>query len=175
MRRATTGIVLVAFAALGGCKTAPAPLTDADRAMAHGMDSTFAAAATAGNVEGMMPGYAPDAMVLPPDMPMARGTDQIHSLYRGMLGAMKASLTIKQETADGAGDFMYTSGSYHIQPMPEGSGPAEDGKYLEVFRRGADGKWMVVADSWSPNAPAASAPAAAPAAPAKNPARRGTR
>ncbi len=173
MRRAMTGFVLTAFAALGGCKAAPAPLTDTDRATAHGIDSTFAAAVTAGNVEGMMPGYARDAMVLPPDMPMARGTEQIHALYNGMMGAMKATLTLKQQTADGAGDYMYTTGSYHIQPMPEGSGPAQDGKYLEVFRRGADGKWMVVADSWSPNAPpAAAAPAAAPA---KNPARRGTR
>ncbi len=171
MHRATTGIALVTLAALGGCKAAPAPLTDADRATAHGMDSTFAAAVTAGNVEGMMPGYAPDAMLLPPDMPMARGTEQIHGLWNAMMGGMEAALTLKQETADGAGDFMYTTGTYHLQPMPEGSA-AVDGKYLEVFRRGADGKWMIVADSWSPNASAAPAPAAAPA---KSPVRRGTR
>ena len=170
MRTASVAFVIAAFAALGGCKSAPQPLTAADRAMAQRMDSTFAAAVSTGNVEGMMPGYAPDAMVMPPESPMAQGTAQIRGLWSGMMGAMKVSLTLKQETADGAGDFMYTTGTYHLQPMPEGSAPAIDGKYLEVFRRGADGKWMIAADIWNPNAPAAPAPPQ-PATPTKKTAR----
>ena len=156
---------MIAFAALAGCKSAPAPLTDADRAMARQMDSAYAAAAGAGNVDGMMAGYAPDAMVMPPSMPMAHGTDQIRQLWKGMT-SVKVSLQLTQETADGAGDFMYTTGKYHYQELPAGTGASEDGKYLEVFHRGADGKWMLVADTWSPNAPPAPM-AMAPAAPAK--------
>ena len=156
---------MIAFAALAGCKSAPAPLTDADRAMARQMDSAYAAAAGAGNVDGMMAGYAPDAMVMPPSMPMAHGTDQIRQLWKGMT-SVKVSLQLTQETADGAGDFMYTTGKYHYQELAAGTGAAEDGKYLEVFHRGADGKWMLVADTWSPNAPPAPM-AMAPAAPAK--------
>jgi ketosteroid isomerase-like protein len=168
MRRASAGILLLAFAALGGCKSAPAPLTDADRAAAQRMDSAYSAAVAAGDTAGMMANYAPDAMVMPSDMPMARGTDQIRQLWKGMT-SVKESLQLTQETADGAGDFMYTSGRYHYQELPAETGASEDGKYLEVFRRGADGKWLIVAESWSPNAPRA--PMAAPAAPAKKPAR----
>jgi ketosteroid isomerase-like protein len=168
MRRASAGILLLALAALGGCKSAPAPLTDADRAMGQHMDSMFAAAVGAGDAEAMTAQYGPDAMVMPPSMPMAHGTDQIRQLWKGMTSA-KVSLQLTQETADGAGDFMYTTGKYHYQELPAETGASEDGKYLEVFRRGADGKWMIVADSWSPNAPPA--PMAAPAAPAKKPAR----
>jgi ketosteroid isomerase-like protein len=163
MRVTAAGFVGLAFAALGGCQSGPKPLTAADRAMASTMDSSFAAAATAGNVDGMMASYAPDAMVMPPETPMAHGTEQIRGLWSGMMGAMKVSLTLTQETADGAGDFMYTSGKYHLVPQPEGSAPAVDGKYLEVFHRGADGKWMVVADSWNPDTPPP-APAPAPQA-----------
>ncbi len=133
--------------------------------MARQMDSAYAAAAGAGNVDGMMAGYAPDAMVMPPSMPMAHGTDQIRQLWKGMT-SVKVSLQLTQETADGAGDFMYTTGKYHYQELAAGTGAAEDGKYLEVFHRGADGKWMLVADTWSPNAPPAPM-AMAPAAPAK--------
>jgi uncharacterized protein (TIGR02246 family) len=165
MRSTTAGVLLIALTALAGCKPAPAPLTDADRAAARGMDSAYAAASNAGNVEGMMAGYAPDAMVLPPNMPMAHGTDQIRQMSTGM-AAVKGTLQLTQETADGAGDFMYTTGKYHYQMPPAETGASEDGKYLEVFHRGADGKWMVAAESWSSNAaPAAPAPAAKPAAP----------
>jgi len=163
MRRAAS--LMFAFAALAGCKSAPAPLTDADRATARRMDSAYTAAIGAGDVEGMMTGYAPDAMLLPPGMPMFRGSDQLRQFFKGMT-SVKVSLQLAQETADGSGDFMYTTGSYHYQQLPAGTGPAEDGKYLEVFRRGADGKWMLVADTWSPNAPPAPMAPAAPAKPA---------
>ena len=165
MRRAASGMLTIAFVALAGCKSAPAPLTDADRAAARQADSAYSAAVGAGNVEGMMAGYAPDAMVMPPSMPMARGTDQIRQLWKGMT-SVKLSLQLTQETADGAGDFMYTTGKYHYQEMPAETGASENGKYLEVFHRGADGKWMIVSESWSPNAPPAPMAMAAPAKPA---------
>jgi len=162
--RATASLLLLTLAALAGCKSAPAPLTDADRATARQMDSAYAAAASAGNVEGMMVGYAPDAMVMPPNMPMAHGTDQIRQLWQGM-ASQKGTLQLTQETADGAGDFMFTTGKYHYQMLPADSAPADDGKYLVVYHRGADGKWMIVADSWSSNAaPPPPAPPAKPAA-----------
>jgi len=164
MRGATASLLLLTFAALGGCKSAPAPLSDADRATARQMESAFGAATSAGNVDGMMTGYAPDAMVMPPNMPIVQGSDQIRQLWRGTTG-QKASLQLTQETANGAGDFMYTSGKYHFQYLPAETSPSEDGKYLMVYRRGADGKWMIVAESWSSNsAPMPPAPPAKRAA-----------
>jgi ketosteroid isomerase-like protein len=167
MRGVPASLLLLALAALGGCKSAPAPLTDADRAAARQMDSAFSAAYTAGNAEAMMVGYAPDAMVLPPNMPMARGTDQLRQLWRGAT-SQKVTLQLTQETADGAGDFMYTTGRYHFQ-MPADTAMTEDGKYLIVYRRGADGKWQIVAESWSSNKPPAPPPPAAKPAPARHP------
>jgi ketosteroid isomerase-like protein len=169
MRGIPATLLLVAAAALAGCKAAPVPITDADRAAVIAMDSAFAAAANAGNVDGMVANYAPDAMVMPPEAPMAHGTDQIRSLWTGM-ASQKGTLQLIQETADGAGDFMYTTGRYRYQAAaPEGAAatqapPPADGKYLVVYHRGADGKWMIVANSWSPNAaPPAPAPAPTPA------------
>ncbi|HTT66885.1 MAG TPA: DUF4440 domain-containing protein [Gemmatimonadales bacterium] len=165
MRRVAAGACLLTFAVLGGCKSAPAPLTAADHAAAQAMDSAYSAAVAVGDVAGMTAGYSPDAMVQPPSMPMVKGMQAIRQFYQAM-SSVKVTIQLTQETADGSGDFMYTTGRYHYQQMPAETGPSEDGKYLEVFRRGADGKWMLVAESWSPNAPPAPmAPAAA--APAK--------
>jgi uncharacterized protein (TIGR02246 family) len=165
---------MIAFAALAGCKPAPAPLTAADRAAAQTMDSAFAMAFAAGDVAGMTAAYAPDAMLLPPNMPMAKGKDQIRTWMQGM-ASQKGTIQLTQESADGSGDFMYTTGRYHIQMLPAETGASEDGKYLQVFRRGTDGKWMLAAEGWSANAPAAPMAAMAPPAPAKPAAPRGAK
>jgi len=169
MRRAAASSLLIAFAALAGCKAAPAPLTGADKSAAMQSDSAYSAAVAAGDMAGMTGRYAPDAMLMPPDMQTFQGTQQIHQFYQGMT-SVKVNLQLTQETADGSGDFMYTTGRYHYQQMP--SGPSEDGKYLEVWKRGADGKWMLAAQTWSANTPPAPT---TPAAPAKPPARRGAK
>ncbi|HVM42423.1 MAG TPA: DUF4440 domain-containing protein [Gemmatimonadales bacterium] len=168
MRRAAASSLLIAFAALAGCKAAPAPLTDADKTAAMRSDSAWSAAIAATDMAGMTSRYAPDAMLMAPDMQTFQGTQQIHQFYQGMT-SVKVNLQLTQETADGSGDFMYTTGRYHYQQMP--SGPSEDGKYLEVWKRGADGKWMLAAQTWSRNAP----PAPMPAAPPAKPARRGAK
>jgi uncharacterized protein (TIGR02246 family) len=167
MRRSAAAVCLVVYAALGGCKPAPAALTAADRAAAQAMDSAYSAAVAAGDVAGMTAGYAPDAMMQPPSMPALKGMEAIRRFYQGMT-SVKVTIQLTQETADGSGDFMYTTGRYHYQQMPAETGPSEDGKYLEVFRRGTDGKWMLVAESWSPNAPPAPAAPAAKPAPASH-------
>ena len=163
MRRIGTGSLLLAFVALGGCKSAPAPLTGADKAAAREMTTAMGAATGAGDVEAMMALYAADAMMMPPMMATVKGTDQLRQFYKAMM-SVKVNLQLTQETADGAGDLMYTSGKYHYEAQAPAAS-SEDGKYLLVFRRGADAKWKVVAESWSANAPpAAPAPPAKPAA-----------
>jgi ketosteroid isomerase-like protein len=48
---------------------------------------------------------------------------------------------------------------------PPGAPPITDsGKYLEVFRKQADGSWKNARDAFSSNLPAAAAPAPVPAA-----------
>jgi ketosteroid isomerase-like protein len=168
MRRVAGVSCLLTLAALGACQSAPKPLTDADKAMARSMDSAYTAAIAANDTAKMFAHFAPDVIIQGPEMPEIKGLDQIRAAMNGMGG--KYTLQLTQETADGMGDFMYTTGRYHYVGMATAAGPAptEDGKYLEVFRRGSDGNWKLVAQSWNAN------PAPQPPAPAKAPpARRG--
>src|SRR5512135_1490198 len=107
MRRVAGVSCTLILAALGACQSAPKPLTDADRAMAHSMDSAYTAAIAAGDMTGMLAGYAPDMIMQGPGMPALRGLDQIRAAMKDMGG--KYTLQLAQETADGMGDFMYTT------------------------------------------------------------------
>lgn len=167
MRTLTKAALGAAAIALAACKGAPAPLSDADRAAILAGDSAFAAAVNAGSVDGMTAGYTADAVVLPADMPEARGTDAIRQLWTGMTGAGRYTFQSTSTGIDGAGDIAWQTGTYHMEVTPadttQPKPPAEDGKWVGVLRRQADGSWKTVATQWNRNSPAPAPPAAAPA------------
>ena len=53
----------------------------------------------------------------------------------------------------------YSVGTYRLTLTPKKAGakalPTEEGKYLEVLKKQADGSWKILHDMWSPNAPPA--------------------
>jgi ketosteroid isomerase-like protein len=164
MRITTATLAGAGLLALAACK--PAPLTEADRTAIRAVDSAFAVAVNAGDVDGMVAPYAPDAMVMPPGMGIAAGGTAIRELFTGMSAAGRIRLTLTSGTIDGAGDIAFSSGSYEMQVLPADSAqpmpPAEMGKYLGIFRRQEDGSWKMVRDMWNANtmpAPAEPAPA----------------
>jgi ketosteroid isomerase-like protein len=168
MRIWTAVLAGAGLVVLAACQATPRPITDTDRAAIRALDSAFAVAATAGDVDGMVAPYAPDALVMPQGMGIAAGQSAIREMFAGMAAAGRIRLSITTGTIEGAGDLAYATGSYELQPLPADSvqpmPPAEVGKYLGVFRRQEDGSWKMVRDMWNTNAPAA--PPAGAAAPA---------
>jgi ketosteroid isomerase-like protein len=99
--------------------------------------------------------YAQDAVLLPPDQPMLRGTSEIAEFWQGMfrVGLEDAVLEIVQVGA--SGDLAYEVGRFTLTIQPEGSGKVEErGQYLAVHRRRSDGTWWLVADAFTADAPA---------------------
>jgi len=97
-----------------------------------------------------------DANLLPPDAPMARGKEAI----RGVIAMLEAvpgySITWSAAAADvgSAGDLGYTMGTYEItMEGPEGTPVRIDGKYLTVWKKQADGAWMVTLDMFNADGP----------------------
>jgi len=167
-----SAVIALAFTAgaLTACQTSR-PLSPADQAAVRAADSIYHAALTAGNVDGAVAFFAADATVMPPDAPAVHGTDAIRQLFGGLLGTMNVTLAVKSERVAGQGNLAYNMGSYHLTGTLKDSTrtpiPPEDGKYLQVFLRQADGSWKAVADIWNANA----APAAPTAGPAPAPRR----
>jgi ketosteroid isomerase-like protein len=52
-------------------------------------------------------------------------------------------------------------GTYKMTLTPKKAGakplPTDEGKYIEVLKRQADGSWKIAYDIWNPNAPPAPA------------------
>lgn len=141
-------------------------------------NTAFEQAMLAGNVDAMVAGYAPDAVLQPPMMPASSGTESIRAMFTDMVAdGAPASFDIVTDkvTVAESGELAYETGHYTIAGQsPEGEVWEDQGKYMTVWKKGADGQWQTVALSWSPNAapPAmeASTGEAKDAAPAAEPA-----
>lgn len=132
------------------------PLSPADQEGIRAADLSFAAAANAGNLDGVIAVYADDASLLPPNLPPHKGRDAIRKFWGGFLGAYTARFEVNSETVEGRGDLAYNLGHYKLTATPKAKGPPpieEDGKFVEILKRQADGSWKYVVDMYSPNSP----------------------
>jgi ketosteroid isomerase-like protein len=128
----------------------------------------FIPAFNTGDVDTIMAQYAPDAEVLAPANPRAIGHDAIRALVTKLSGELKTGgVTLElndDDKAAASGDLGWHSGSYVVK---DASGNVVDsGNYLAVMQRQADGKWLMIRDTWNSDQPPP-APAEAPAADAE--------
>ena len=154
-------IALLSFAFVG---TATAGDTKIEQDL-RDLDAKWSAAAGAKDIDKTVSYYSEDAIVMPPNAPSATTRETIRSAWKEMLTSPGAAIRWKATKVEVAksGDLAYVSGTYE-ETMTDASGkPVKDhGKYVEIFKKQADGTWKVVADIWNSDLPAS-----APTAPEK--------
>lgn len=121
------------------------------------LDAQWSAAAAAKDLDKTVSYYSDDAIIMPPNAPGATTREAIRSAWKEMLTSPGAAISwtaTKVEVAK-AGDLAYVSGTYE-ETMTDASGkPAKDrGKYLEIFKKQADGTWKCIRDIWNSDLPA---------------------
>ena len=95
--------------------------------------------------------YAPDAFVLPPNAEAVRG----HAAISAFLASFPTitAFVANMMTVEGEGDLAYVHGTYHLEmSMPDGPA-ADDGKYIEIWKRQADGSWKIAYDIFNSDLP----------------------
>ena len=159
----SAALVAACFVALAGCQKA----TDSAAFEKQAKEDVrkFIPAFNAGDVETILAQYAPDAEVLAPGNPRAVGHDAIRALIEKESAALKAGgVTLEladDDRAAASGDLGYHSGSFVVK---DASGAVVDsGKYLAVMQRQADGKWLMIRDTWNSDNPPPAPPPAEPA------------
>ncbi len=173
MNRWLARMTILLLAAQGACKPAskPTPLSPADEAAVRALDAAFAKTFNASDAAGLAAFYTADAVLLPPNMPLASGSDAITRVFSGMIAEATPQLTLTPTKIEGRQDLAYTVGTYRLTMTPKKKGVAastDEGKYVVVSQRQADGSWKIIADIWNSSKPPASPPAPARApAPAK--------
>jgi uncharacterized protein (TIGR02246 family) len=135
----------------------PAGFSAADEAAVRAVDAEWARAVAAGDANALTAVYASDASLLPPNEPVANG-EAMKKYNADMLNSFSGPIELTTTFVEGRGDLAYAVGTYRATLTPKKAGakplPTEDGKYLEVLKKQADGSWKIVYDMWSANAPA---------------------
>lgn len=154
--RKFTVISLTSLLLLAGCNSAPpAPATPAvDVAAEQGkirdLETAWAAAALAKDLEKSVSFYADNAILLNAGVPAAKGKDAIHAAWKDMLADPNGKLAFTTQRVDvsASGDLASTSGSYTMtMTNPKTKKPVEDkGTYITVYKKQADGNWKAIED-----------------------------
>jgi uncharacterized protein (TIGR02246 family) len=165
MRRAVLlmmcAVPLVAWASDGGAK-----------AGIEAGNKKFVDAVAKGDAAAIAALYTPDAEILPPGAPMAKGRAAIQTEFAGLVKAVK-KITLKTVEVFPMGNYALEVSTWTLE---DASGKGPSGKAMVLWKKNG-GAWQMYRDMWSDNgspAPAAaatpaSAPAPAPAAPVAAP------
>ena len=127
---------------------APVALSAAELDAVKAVETAWAAAMNAKDTAAVFATYTADAKLMPPDAPILTGADGRAALA-GLFGAGASDFALTTVEAYGTGDLAYAVGTASYKM----GGATHTAKYLEVFRKGADGKWRYVADMFSNVAP----------------------
>jgi uncharacterized protein (TIGR02246 family) len=135
---------------------AVAPLSAADQAAIRAADTAFSTAAGAGDAAGLAAMYLPNASLMPPNAATVQGREAIQKFWGAFVDANRVDIALKAEEVEGHGDLAYSRGRYTLDLTPKAKGPAaahDEGKFLTIFRRQADGTWLLAVDMYSSDLP----------------------
>ncbi|MDP9052158.1 MAG: DUF4440 domain-containing protein [Acidobacteriota bacterium] len=152
------GLVLVA-----GCNQAPVPVdTKAVEDAVRAADMAWSKAAVAMDAATVASYYADDATVMPPNGPLLASRDAEQKAWAELLvPGNSLSWTPVTVKSAASGELVYIQGTYTASfKGPDGKAVPDTGKYLEVWKKQADGSWKAVEDMWSSDLPMVAAPVA---------------
>jgi uncharacterized protein (TIGR02246 family) len=152
---------LALLASQFGCTQAPPPAPPDTRATdekaIRDMEAAWGKEYTSKDLDKVMAHYADDASVLMTDMPIHTGKDSIRPLFKDLLADPNFALDIQTGKVEVAksGDVAYSQGTYtFVATGPKKKPVTEKGKYIEVYKKQADGSWKVAEDMNNADAPA---------------------
>ncbi|MHC5003005.1 MAG: YybH family protein [Planctomycetota bacterium] len=134
---------IAGIALLGGCTSAPTPLSAEDIRAHREMSQEFLDRVHAQDWRGLSEMYAEDAVVMQPSAEALVGRQAIHDYWASMPPIRE--LRFHDDGIVGEGDLAYVHGRYWLTFDLPGA-PSDHGKYLDVRRRRADGTWEYVAE-----------------------------
>lgn len=158
MRFMTVAVVVLSLWSIG-CKRSEATsgILDEAAAIRHA-DEQWAAAAARGDLDATVAFYADDAVLLPPNAPIARDAKSIRENWAALVNPnTSVSWKVTRAEAAKSGDLGYVYGTYQLSIRGQKNGKTinDTGKLVEVWKKQADGKWKCIVDTFNSDLPAA--------------------
>jgi uncharacterized protein (TIGR02246 family) len=168
----STSLLLVSVLAVDACSPAappppaapPAPVADApaDIAALNAARTAFMEGYDKGDADAIGALYHPEAISESNGQPTLKGRDAIVAGLKGMFQHVSVKATLTPDETRTLGDVGLDRGHYSITVTPKSGAPPAtgQGRYMVIYVKGPDGKWLVSRDMDN----AAGAPPPAPAA-----------
>jgi ketosteroid isomerase-like protein len=146
-------MVLLGCLVLVSCAPAPPDITQ----LRKDIDTLNAKAEkemVAGTMDTTMSQYSDDPISMPNNGPLLKGKTAIKEYYAKMMGGGFKFTKVRfvSENVMASGQYVVDVGTYSMT-MQMGSLPemSDEGKYLTVYERGADGKLRIKVETWNTN------------------------
>ena len=152
MTRLSTIVLALAF---GLALTAPAG-AHSPRESIEAALTVFTAAFNSGDGAGVAALYTDDAALLPPGGQRVDGRAAIQTFWQGGIDGGLTNLTLRAVEVEGNGNAAYEVGAFSFQvPGEDGQPVTVEGKYIVIWKKGADGAWRLHRDIWNITPPPA--------------------
>jgi ketosteroid isomerase-like protein len=114
------------------------------------MGDEFAASLNAKDVLRATSLYVEDAVLLPPNGELIRGLAAIEACWKQLLAQGLSEIRSRSLASGSDGDLGFETGEFELTIRVPGGPIVQDrGKYLNVLRRGTDGRWRITYDMWN--------------------------
>jgi len=154
-------LLLYVMTAVVVCASCSRPKEDdnraTDAAAIQKLDEQWSATAAKNDLAGTVAFYADDAVLLPPNAPVATSAKAIRDSWAGLLGPNTAvSWKVTKAEVAKSGELGYLYGTYELSIRdPKGGLPVHDtGKLVEIWKKQADGNWKCIVDTYNSDLPA---------------------
>jgi uncharacterized protein (TIGR02246 family) len=142
-------------AVAGGCAAQRKVDLAAEEAAIRRRDAEWLAAASAHDLEHILPFWSEDATILAPGTPAVVGKDAIRKYVTGAFATPGFSISWKTDKVEVAesGDMAYSLGTDWITlNTPDGKTVTEENRGVAIWKKQANGGWKCVLDVMSPEA-----------------------
>jgi ketosteroid isomerase-like protein len=154
-------LVPSAFLTTSCAPSAPVDRRTTDAAAIQALDEQWSATAAKNDLAGTVAFYADDAVLLPPNAPIATDQKSIRESWAALLGPNTAvSWKVSKAEVAKSGELGYLYGTYSLSIKDLKGGPPihDTGKLVEIWKKQADGRWKCIVDTYNSDLPVAPAP-----------------
>jgi uncharacterized protein (TIGR02246 family) len=119
-----------------------------DIAAINALRASFATAWNAGDVKALAALRMPDAVAMPNHQPTASGLPAIEAADTAFFAQMTAKMELMSDEVRTTGSWGFDRGRYKMTITPKAGGApmTDEGRYIVVLEKGADGRWRLSRD-----------------------------